>query len=215
MKFYKKMMVMHDMDGAGGGAGNSDPSGAQQKKENDPPEPKPEDEKKFTQSDVDKMIKDRISREQGKIDKLKKEIEDIKLTAQMTAEEKAKHEREKEIEEFNKMKADLTARELKMTAVEELASKGLPKSFVSLLNMTSEEAMKESIEVLQKEYSAAVNAGAQNKINDVLKQNGVPNTNNKPASKGLTKADVMKMTYNQRVELFTKDPDAYKKIFES
>lgn len=136
------------------------------------------EEKSFSQSDVDAMIKSRLERERKNFEKEKatwekeKEAsitEAIKLQ-KMNAEQKAQYEREKQEADFNKRLADLNARELKATAKETLASEGLPLELAEVLNYTDAETCKSSIEAVKTAFQSAI----EKAVNEKLKGKGAP-----------------------------------------
>ena len=136
------------------------------------------EEKSFSQSDVDAMIKSRLERERKNFEKEKatweKEKEEsiteaIKLQ-KMNAEQKAQYEREKQEADFNKRLADLNARELKATAKETLASEGLPLELAEVLNYTDAETCKSSIEAVKTAFQSAV----EKAVNEKLKGKSTP-----------------------------------------
>lgn len=83
--------------------------------------------KTFTQEEVNQIVSNRLKEER---EKLKKE------------QDAAFADREKAI----------NAREMRMTAAEELHKKGLPSSLVDAINCTDKETMSKSIEILMQTY---------------------------------------------------------------
>lgn len=113
------------------------------------PEKKPEDEKKFTQAEVDKMIEKRLAREKQKAEDEKKEAERL---AKMTEQERLE-------EEFKKKQADLDARikeldkkEMQNTSLDILVEKGYSpstsKQLLAFLDYADADACKASIDTL-------------------------------------------------------------------
>lgn len=80
LKFFDRIFFDGD-DGAGGGAGGTGEGGGAGDGGG---------EKKFTQADVDKAIQVRLSREKTKQQELAAELENIRNTAKLTADEKEK-----------------------------------------------------------------------------------------------------------------------------
>lgn len=132
--------------------------------------------KTFTQEEVDKIIADRLARQAKQSEKkfTQKEVDSLieeKLSeaaklAKMNAEQKAKYEQEKFQKELADREAALNKRELTATAKEEFSSKGLPAELADLVDTTSADNCKSSIETIEKAFSAAV----QKAVNDRLKQ---------------------------------------------
>lgn len=78
-----------------------------------------EAEKMFTQSDVNRIIGERLSRDKSK-----------------------------ENEAFEKRESDLTARELRFSARQLLAEKGLPTELADILKLDDEKSVTEAVELL-------------------------------------------------------------------
>ena len=113
-------------------------------------------EKTFTQEDVNKMIQDRITREQAKWEKkVQDERTEAEKLAKMKADEKLKYQQEKRDKELAQREKDITTRELKITSSETLAEKNLPKELVNILNYDSAESCNNSIDVIEKAWTEA------------------------------------------------------------
>ena len=113
-------------------------------------------EKTFTQEDVNKMIQDRITREQAKWEKkVQDERTEAEKLAKMKADEKLKYQQEKREKELAEREKDITTRELKITSSETLAEKNLPKELVNILNYDSAESCNNSIDVIEKAWAEA------------------------------------------------------------
>ena len=102
-------------------------------------ETRPEQNKTFTQEEVDKIVEKRLIRERKKFANVLD----------------GKDPREEEIEERERAVA---IRELQADAKGLLAEKGLPMEALELLNYTSKELCKKSIEALDVVMKAAVTA---------------------------------------------------------
>ena len=117
--------------------------------------------KTFTQEDVDKMISERLARQQKKFDE---KMEEAAKLAKMNAEEKAKYAAEKR-------EADLTAREmavqkkeLRFEALNILAENKLPAQLIDCVDLTSAETSKASIEAITKSWQTSVQAEVDAKL---------------------------------------------------
>lgn len=84
--------------------------------------------------------------------------------AKMSADQKAQYEREKKDGELAKREAEITKRELMATAKEQLVEKGLPASLASILNYTSAEECKASIEAVEKAFQEQVEKAVEDKL---------------------------------------------------
>ncbi|GEM_PF-1314275 len=155
-------------------------------------------EKIFTQSDVDKIVKDRLFRERQKLEKEKEEsvTEAIKLQ-RMNEDQKAEYEKQKKLDDLAKREKDITTRELKAQAYETLAEKGLSKELVDILNYDNAEQCNKSIEAVEKAFQLSV----EKAINEKLRGNGVPKGNT-----GNQAVDTSQMTYTELVAYMTDNP---------
>ena len=115
--------------------------------------------------DVNKMIQDRITREQAKWEKkVQDERTEAEKLAKMKADEKIKYQQEKREKELADRERELTTRELKAQAYETLAEKGIPKELVELLNYENAETCNASIEILEKAFQPAVEKAVNEKL---------------------------------------------------
>jgi hypothetical protein len=153
------------------------------------------------QAEVDRIIGERLSKTQAKwekdyaekLDAAKTEAEKL---AKMNADQKAEYEKQKREKELSDREANITRRELKATAYESLAEKGLPKDLAELLDYSNAESTSKSIESVEKAFRSAVEAG----VNERLK-------GNPPGGGGGTgSVDTSKMTYSQLTEYMAKNP---------
>ena len=140
-------------------------------------------EKTFTQAEVDKLIVERLARENRKNqEETAKAIEQTRTEAErlakMSAEERAKAESEKaqretqaKLDAIAKREIEITQRELKAETLQTLAEKSLPAGLVSCVNMTDAETCTESIAAIEKAFRDAVQAGIDEHIK---KHGGVP-----------------------------------------
>lgn len=136
-----------------------------------------QESKTFTQDDLNKIISDRLSKERKKWDEeLSSKVEEAKTEAQklakMNAEQKAEYERKQLEEQLSKREAEITRRELRATALETLAEKGLPKQLAEVLVYTDAEATNKSIDAVEKSFRDAV----EQAVNDRLKNTTPPKT---------------------------------------
>lgn len=124
-------------------------------------------EKTFTQKDVDKLIQDRLAREQSKWEKIvQDERTEAEKIAKMNAEQKAKYEEEKRNAELEKRERDITVREFRAIAREE----GFPEELLEFLDYSSLEAFEKSKENLKK----AVRSASDKDVNERLRGTNMP-----------------------------------------
>lgn len=136
-----------------------------------------------------------------KLEAVKTEAEKL---AKMNAEQKAEHERLKRDKELADREALLTLRELRAEAAVTLSEKGLPKELIDSVNFKDADSCKKSIESLETVWRAAVQSGVEERLKGKT-----------PTVTGETKVagDPKTMNYQQRAELYSKDPAAYRKLF--
>lgn len=119
----------------------------------------------FTQEDVNRLIQDTIAKERRKaqtqIEKARTEAERL---ASMTAEQRAQHEAEEREKALAQRESDLNRRELRATAAETLASRGLPASLLEVLDYSDADACSESINAAETAWSKAVQAGVEDRL---------------------------------------------------
>ena len=95
---------------------------------------------------------------------LEDKIEEANKLAKMTAEEKTRFKREKAEKELQSRIADVTKRELKATAKEQLSEEGLPTELAEALIYTDAESCKASMDAVKKAFNAAVSAAVNEKL---------------------------------------------------
>lgn len=169
---------------ADGGAGANvqannptEPTGAAPQGDGQKTEPAPSTGKTFTQEEVNKMISERLARQQKKFEAEKEEAAKL---AKMNAEDKAKYAAEKREEELTAREAAIQQKELRYEALNILEENKLPAKLVDCLNLTSAETCKASIESIKAAWTEALTAA----VDARLKSNTPP-----PFSGGNTQSD--------------------------
>lgn len=149
---------------------------------------------------------DRVRNEYGK--KLKgkeQELQSIK-TANMTDAEKHAQELEDARNALTQKERDLLERENKLFAVDALNQADMPLTFLEFVTSDSEEVTNDKIGKLKatfdEEVQKAVDAAFKDKGRTVAKGSGGT----------VTAQDFNKMTYQERVDIFKKDPELYNKL---
>lgn len=125
-------------------------------------------DKKY-QSEFDKRVAKALETAKGKWEAdYKVKVEEAKTEAEklakMNAEQKAKYAEEKRLADIEKREKEITTRELRATAFETLAEKGLPKDLVEILNYSDAESCNNSIEKVEKAFQAAVQKAVNEKL---------------------------------------------------
>lgn len=151
------------------------------------PAPQPQDEKKYTDADVDAII-------------------DKKL-AKMNADEKQKYQLDQREQELADREKAIARKELTAEAKAMLSERDLPVELVNVVDLTSAETVSQSVAVLQKSWEQAVQKGVQEKL-----KGGAPMKQAPVDSDGITKEEFARMGYQSRNELYQKNPELYKKL---
>lgn len=134
-------------------------------------------DKTFSQADVDKIVAERLARQQKKFDAEKEEAAKL---AKMNADQKAEYAAKKREEELAAREKSIAEKELRFTALGILEENKLPASLVDCLNLSSADTCSASIEALKKAWPEAVTAA----VNNALRSNNPP-----PYSGGNTQKD--------------------------
>ena len=130
---------------------------------------------KTYQSEFDKRVAKALetakgmweSDHQAKLEEAKTEAEKM---AAMNEKQKADYERDKQLKALEQRERDITTRELKATAYETLAEKGLPKELAEILNYTDADQCKASIDAVEKAFQSSV----EKAVNEKLRGNNQP-----------------------------------------
>ena len=91
-------------------------------------------------------------------------IKEAAKLAKMSADEKAKFEREKQEADYNARLAEVTKRELKAEAKEQLAENGFPSELADTLNYADADSCKKSMEAVTKAFGAAVEKAVNERL---------------------------------------------------
>ena len=121
------------------------------------------EERKFTQEDMDRVVKKRLQAAEAKHQQavdaaVKKAIADYDRKAKMTeADRAAEASKEREAELIRREK-DLAVRENRNRAIEELTKKNMPTSLVDYIATEDEETTDENIAKFEEDWSTAIAA---------------------------------------------------------
>lgn len=155
----------------------------------------------LTQDEVDALIEKRLARERRDAEK---RLEDARAAARkegeerarMTEEERSKADRERAERETREREqrlrdreAEITRRELRAGAVEELQKKGLPRELGGLLDYSSEDACKKSMDTVEKVFRDAVQAGIDARLRQGGGAPGSAGGGGKPDTSKMTDAE--------------------------
>ena len=126
----------------------------------------------FTQEDVERIVAQRLAKARRDADQQIARARsegraEAERRARMTEAERREHDdlaaRERE-EQLRSREAELTRRELRAGAMDELLSRGLPRELEQLLNYTDAETCNQSIDALERAFRTAVQAGVDERI---------------------------------------------------
>ena len=168
------------------------------------PAQQPQDEKKYTDADVDAIIDKKFAK--WKSEQEAKENEAKKL-AKMNADEKQKYQLDQREQELADREKALARKELTAEAKAMLSERDLPVELVNVVDLTSAETVSASIGALQKSWEQAVQKGVQEKL-----KGGAPMKQAPVDSDVITKEEFARMGYQSRNELYQNNPELYKKL---
>ena len=124
-------------------------------------EPQPQDEKKYTDADVDAIVNKKFAK--WKSEQEAKENEAKKL-AKMNADEKQKYQLDQREQELANREQVLARKELTAEAKAMLSERGLPVELVAVVDLSNAEAVTESVASIQKTWEDAVQKGVSDRM---------------------------------------------------
>ncbi len=162
----------------------SEPEPAPQGTEPKPAEnnPAPASDKTFSQADVDRIVAERLERQQKKFAAEKEEAAKL---AKMNAEEKAKYAAQKREEELTARETAIQKKELRFEALNILEENKLPAKLIDCIDLTSAETSKASIEAIKTAWTEALTAAVDARLkSDPPAYSGGNNTKTDPFFEG-------------------------------
>ena len=181
----------------GGGAGGQDPAGAGEPSGNantpagtNPKQAEPSFDdmlkNKAYQSEFDKRVNKALetAHEKWEADAKAQADEAAKL-AKMKTDEKAEYERQKREDALAKREAEITRRELHAEAITQLTADGLPASLADIVDCTSADNCKKSMESVKKAFGEAVEKAVNDKLKGTTPKTGGGNNSEDPFLAGL------------------------------
>lgn len=147
-------------------------------------------EKKYTDADIDRIVKQRLARERKEADKKAKQAAEAEKLKNMSAAEKRDAEFEQMKKELAELKAEKQSADMISTASDILKDAGINVSSKLVAHLIAETAdeTKANVDEFVKLYNDAVNKG----VKAAMKANGGnPKKNGGAAT--LTKEDIMKI----------------------
>lgn len=150
------------------------------------------DVEEFKANELPKLVADAVKKAQDE--------------AKLSADEKAKKREKERQQELDAREAKLDARDALSATKTLLADKGLPASFASMLSDTDEDKRKANVETFYDAYTQSVDK----KVRDQAKGKSDPKTGGLP--KDLITKKWSELSFDERVELYRKDPDEYQRM---
>ena len=164
-------------------------------------ETQPQDEKKYTDADVDEIINKKFAK--WKSEQEAKENEAKKL-AKMNADEKQKYQLDQREQELANREQVLARKELTAEAKTMLSERGLPIELVNVIDLTSAETVTDSVASIQKSWEDAVQKGVSDRMKGSAPIKTAPQNNNE-----LTKAQFYRMSHAEKANLKQTNPELY------
>lgn len=164
-------------------------------------ENQPQDEKKYTDAEVDEIINKKFAK--WKSEQEAKENEAKKL-AKMNADEKQKYQLDQREQELANREHVLARKELTAEAKAMLSERGLPVELVGVIDLTSAETVTDSVASIQKAWEDAVQKGVSDRMKGSAPIKTAPQNNNE-----LTKAQFYRMTHAEKANLKQTNPELY------
>ena len=164
-------------------------------------ETQPQDEKKYTDADVDAIIDKKFAK--WKSEQEAKENEAKKL-AKMNADEKQKYQLDQREQELANREQAIARKELTAEAKAMLSERGLPVELVGVIDLTSAETVTDSVASIQKTWEDAVQKGVSDRM-----KGSAPIKTAPQQSTELTKAQFYRMTHAEKANLKQTNPELY------
>lgn len=166
-----------------------------------------EEAKAAAKEENDKLFNEKWDKKYAKYkEEEKKKIDEAKRLAEMTATERAEHERDEMRKELEALKAANTRAEMKSQARSILKDNNCPvnEEILEVLVTTDADATKKAIEA----YAAAFNAAKEDAVKDALKGHTPKSSKGEHA---ITKEDIMKVKdRRERQRLINENIDLFK-----
>lgn len=143
-------------------------------------------EKKYSDADLDKIIENKFAKWQKQ---QAKAVDEAKKLANMTAQERVEHERDKLQAELDALKKANAVAEMEKTARGILQNDGvnIPDTIISYLVADDAEATSENVKAFSKAFKAAVQAEVKSQLSHKSPSTGA-------TGKAMTKEEINKIT---------------------
>lgn len=165
-----------------------------------------EQEKTYTQSEVDALLQAETDRRvTSALKKQQQKFDEAQKLANMTAEEKNTYEYNQRLSELEERESKLAMKELSLETEKQLAEKGLPTAAATFIVAVDAEQTKNNIEAFEKMFNEAIELEINKRI-----ATGAPRANT--SSGGITPEQFKKMSLPQQAEIFRTQPELYRQL---
>ena len=176
----------------------------------DNPETVEDAPKTFTQSEVDDLIKKRLSKQEKSFDKrMQEKLDEAEKLRQMNEAQKAEYEQEKQKAYIAELEAKINRSGLEREASKMLSEGGIAvdDKILGLVVKDTAENTQEAVE----SFVALVNELADKKVSEKLKGK-TPKKMEDTSAGEITKEQFNRMGYQSRNELLQNNPELYHKL---
>lgn len=172
------------------------------------------DEKMFTQEEVNKMVQDRLKREQKQFEsKFKKEQLESEKLAKMSEADKHKALMEQEKLEFENEKKAFFKDKMETEIIKQLAEKNIPTEFAKFLVTDDAESTKDNLTSLDNLLETYKQDYLSKELHNKLNSNSIKPLNGNGSIKTVTKEDLGKMTYSERLDFAVSNPEEFQALY--
>lgn len=158
-------------------------------------------ERTFTRAEIGKMLS--AERSKWEAEQEAKENEAKKL-AKMNADEKQKYQLDQREQELADREKAIARKELTAEAKTMLSECGLPVELVNVVDLSSAEAVTESVASIQKTWEDAVQKGVSDRM-----KGSAPIKTAPQQSTGLSRAQFFQMSHSEKAALKQSNPELY------
>ncbi|WP_051931536.1 DUF4355 domain-containing protein [Clostridium sp. KNHs214] len=168
-------------------------------------ETKENNEKTFSQEDIEKIISKRLERERKKAEAEKLEAEKL---AKMSEAERQQALFDKEKAKFEEERKQYQREKMELEIIKQMNSKGLPTEFASYLIANDAETALDNIKTFEAEWQKAI----EKAVNEKLKGNTPKAGSNTNIT--ITREDFLKMNFSEQNKFANENPEQYKQIMK-
>lgn len=167
--------------------------------------------KTFTYEEVMALIQSESDKRTNQaLAKQKKQYEKQLSLSKLDGDEREKAEKDNKIAELEQMIAEMNIERNKSELKSVLSSRGLSAEFCDILQITDDiEASQANIDKLDRLFKAAVRAEVEKRL-----AGSAPKGNGGTASNEMTKDQARKLSMAERQNLYSSNPELYKKLFD-